>query len=320
MTGKDRARAALEAASALRERGAFDEARAELAALANHPDARALGEPTALGLPRRLHAAFLRLAKAEGDALARIGYQFHLVPPPGRFDRWTHQSADDRRALAAANRKPVPHILHQIWIGTLPVPPSAAAWAAHATRHGYGYKLWREDDLAALGLADGAAFRAMLARGDLPGAVDAARYAILATEGGIYLDCDWYPARDDLAFHDLLPLVGLTALAEDIPRHTGAGGLLLANSFLAAPAGHPVFTRLVAVLPDIVADMPKAPAWWCTGPLIFTLLARGGAVTLADARFVAAHLPRAAPFAEVEAIRARAAEADLGPLIAWKSW
>lgn len=320
MTGNDRARAALDAAAALRERGAFDEARAQLAALARDPDAQALGEHTALGLPRRLHAAFLRLAKAEGDVLARIGYQFHLVPPPGRFDRWTRFGAADRRAIAAANRRPVPHSLHQIWIGALPVPPSTIAWATHAARHGYAYKLWREDDLAALGLVDGAAFRAMLARGDLPGAVDAARYAILATEGGIYLDCDWYPARDDLAFHDLLPMVGLTALAEDIPRHTGAGGLLLANSFLAAPAAHPVFARLVEVLPEIVADMPKAPAWWCTGPLIFTLLARSGAVTLADARFVAAHLPRAAPMAEVEAICARAVDEDLGPLIAWKSW
>jgi mannosyltransferase OCH1-like enzyme len=320
MTARDRARAALEAAAELRAAGAFDAARARLIELAGDPDAQALGPQTALGLPRRLHAAFLRLAKAEGDALARAGYQFHLVPPPGRFARWTAVTPDDRRALAAANRRPVPRSLHQIWIGALPVPPAAAAWAAHAARHGYTYRLWREADLTAAGLDGAAAFRAMLARGDLPGAVDAARYAILAAEGGIYLDCDWYPARDDLAFHDLLPLTGLTALPEDIPRLTGAGGLLLANSFLAAPPGHPVFTRLVEVLPQIVADMPEAPAWWSTGPLIFTLLARNGAVALADAHFVAAHLPRGAPMAEVEAIRARAVADDLGPLIAWKSW
>jgi mannosyltransferase OCH1-like enzyme len=320
MTDRDRARAALDAAAALRQQGDFGGARAELSALSRHPDAQALGEPTALGLPRRLHAAFLRLAKAEGDALARIGYQFHLVPPPGRFARWTAVTPDDRRAIAAANRRPVPHSLHQIWIGTLPVPPSAAAWAAHAARHGYAYRLWREDDLAGLGLGEAPAYREMLARGDYPGAVDAARYAILAAEGGIYLDCDWYPARDDLAFHDLLPLIGLTALAEEIPRLTGAGALLLANSFLAAPPAHPVFIRLAEVLPEIVADMPKAPAWWSTGPLIFTLLARNGAVALADAHFVAAHLPRGAPLAEVETIRARAGAEDLGPLIAWKSW
>ncbi len=44
--------------------------------------------------------------------------------------------------------------------------------------------------------------------GDLPGAVDVARYFILHAQGGIYLDCDWYPARDDLSFADVLPLIG----------------------------------------------------------------------------------------------------------------
>ena len=98
----------------------------------------------------------------------------------------------------------------------------------------------------------------MMDRADYPGAVDVARYAILEREGGIYLDCDWYPARDDIGFHDLLPLLGLTALAEDIPRNTGAGALLLANSFIAAPPGHPVLARLTAALPAVLAEMPRA--------------------------------------------------------------
>lgn len=320
MTTRQRATEALEAAARLREAGDHAGARALLDALSRHPDAQALGERTSLGLPRRLHAALLRLAKAEGDLIARIGYQFHLVPDPARLAPFARASTSEKRAIAAANRQPVPRVLHQIWIGPLSPPPATHAWAAHAAARGYVYRLWREADLAALGLMDMPAYREMLARDDYPGAVDVARYALLEREGGIYLDCDWYPARDDLGFHDLMPLLGLTALAEDIPRNTGAGALLLANSFIGAPPGHPVLARLNAALPAVLAEMPRAPAWWSTGPLIFTLMARMGSVTLADTMLVAAALERGAPVSEVAAIRASAEGQGAGLLIGWKSW
>jgi mannosyltransferase OCH1-like enzyme len=320
MTAAERAAQALAAAEALREAGDYAGARALLDGLARHPDAAALGETTALGLPRRLHAALLRLAKTEGDVIARIGYQFHLVPDPARLAALARATTAEKRAIATANRQPVPRTLHQVWIGALPPPPATEAWAAHAAAQGYSYRIWREADLAALGFTETPACRAMLERGDLPGAVDAARYRILEREGGIYLDCDWYPARDDLGFHDLLPLTGLTAMAEDIPRQTGAGALLLANSFIAAPPGHPVLSRLNAALPAVLAEMPRAPAWWSTGPLIFTLMARMGSLTLADAGLVAATLRRGAPFAEVAALRASAEVQGTGLLIGWKSW
>ena len=111
-------------------------------------------------------------------------------------------------------------------------------------------------------------------------------------------------------------MTGLTAMAEEVPRLTGKGPVLLANSFIAAPPGHPVMVRLRAVLPLAAAAIPGAPAWWTTGPLIFTLIARDGPMTLAGAGLVAAALPRAAPFAQVEAALGR----DGGLLIAWKSW
>lgn len=54
----------------------------------------------------------------------------------------------------------------------------------------------------------------MLSEGDYPGAVDVARYILLERFGGIYLDCDWYPARDDVSFDSFLPLAGLTVFDE----------------------------------------------------------------------------------------------------------
>lgn len=317
MTAKATLDTALRAALSLGEAGDMGGAKAALDALARDPSLATLPPVTALGLNRRLHAAMLRLAKRSGDAVARAGLQALLVPPAWALAPLAATTTDDRRAIARANGQPVPRVIHQIWIGTLPVPPACAAWQAHAAAQGYAYRLWREDDIAALG-ADEGVFRARLAAGDFPGAVDAARYAILAREGGVYLDCDWYPARSDIGFHDILPLTGLTAMAEDIPRMTGKGPFLLANSFIAAPPGHPVLLRLQAVLPLAAQAIPGAPAWWTTGPLIFTLVARGGALTLADAGLVAATLPRAAPFAAVA--QAMAEARDGGLLIGWKSW
>ncbi len=297
----------------------FSDARDILDQLSRESDRHLMGETTVLGLPRRLHSAFLRLAKAEGNAVSRTGYQYLLVPPPDVFAPYGRFSTEERRLIAAKNRQAVPKCIHQIWIGDKPVPVSTGAWADHAKTNGLDYILWREADLEREGISSNPIFARMLADGDYPGAVDVARYIILAKFGGIYLDCDFYPARDDLSFFDVLPMIGLTAFGEDVPRKTGQGTLLLANSFIAAPPGHPVFSRMLDAFPEILTTLPKAPAWWATGPLIFTVVARAGSVSLAAAHFVAALLPDRAPFSDVEAARARA-DADDGLLIAWKSW
>ncbi|QCL85779.1 mannosyltransferase [Agrobacterium pusense] len=279
-----------------------------------------MGEQTVLGLPRRLHAARLRLAKAEGDMVARIGYQYTLVPPPQVLEKYARFSVEERRTINLKSREDVPRLIHQIWIGEKSPPMSVEAWAAHALKHGYDYRLWREADLEREGVFANSVFNRMLSEGDYPGAVDVARYILLERFGGIYLDCDWYPARDDVSFDSFLPLAGLTAFDEKTPRNTGQGSMLLANSFIAAPAAHPVFRKMLAAFPDILEEMPRAPAWWSTGPLIFTVIARQGSISLAPAAFVAASVPDRTPFDTVDAIRRDLAKDAGGLLIAWKSW
>lgn len=320
MTDRESYKARLKAAEGLREAGRLDDALDILNALAADPGSHVLGPKTILGLPRKLHSAFLKVAKRQGDIVRRVGYQHTLVPPPQLLAPYGQFSRTERAALAEAGRQPVPRVLHQVWIGAGDLPVSTSAWADHAGRHGYQYRLWREADLRAAGIDGHPVYAAMLAIGDLPGAVDVARYLILDRFGGIYLDCDWYPARAGLAFHDLLPLTGLTALAEDTPRDTGTGSLLLTNSLIAAPPGHPAFGRILEALPGAAAALPGAPAWWATGPLLFTVVCRGGAVTIADAGIVAGALPRRAPLADVLALCERAERADGGLLVAWKPW
>lgn len=311
--------AQLNEARQLQNEGRYAQAHALLLSLVAADDAHLMGEETVLGLPRRLHAARLRLAKAEGDRIATIGYQYTLVPSPQKMEKYARFSTEERRKIGLKSREDVPRLIHQIWIGEKIPPVSIEAWAAHASKNGYDYRLWREADLEREGVFSNTVFKAMLDEGDYPGAVDVARYILLERYGGIYLDCDWYPARDDVSFDTFLPLVGLTAFDEKTPRDTGQGSMLLANSFIAAPAGHPVFAKMLESFPGVLSDMPRAPAWWSTGPLIFTVIARAGSISLAPATFVAASLPDRAPMEAVEALRRGLTDAN-GLLIAWKSW
>ncbi len=310
----------LRAAATLRMQGQFQAAREVLTALSRDPQAKLLGHNTSLGLPRRLQSALLKLAKAEKDAVQSIGYQFHLVPPPALLSPYTQFTSAERRAIAKANSEPIPRKIHQIWIGPDDAPIGTNAWQAHAQTQGYEYQLWNDDNLNELGLNENPVYADMLQKGDYPGAVDVARYLILEKLGGLYLDSDWYPTRNDLGFHDFIPMIGLTAMAEDVPRNTGKGGLLLANSMLATPPNHPVFKRLTTTLHNVMNALPNAPAWWTTGPLIFTLMARGGSVTLADADLVAGKLPQETPLPSVERWCQQAQAQDKGLLLAWKSW
>lgn len=279
-----------------------------------------LGPPTAIGLPRKLHSARLKLAKIAKDRLRVTGLQFTLVPDPAVMADVARFSGAERRLIARLAGEKVPRILHQVWIGDLPQPPAVEAWRRHCAAHDMEYRLWDADALRAAGFDDRLSFRDMMARKDYPGAADVARYLVLERFGGIYMDADWYPARDDAGFEDYMALVGFIAVAADIPRLTSAGGLLIANAFIATPPNHPVIRRIIEAMPRVMEALPDAPAWWSTGPLIFTNACRGAGVTLATVDMMAAVLPRRAPFCDVEAARAEAMRTDGGFLIDWKSW
>lgn len=279
-----------------------------------------LGPPTVLGLPRKLHSARLKLAKIAKDRLRITGLQFTLVPDPAVMADVARFSGAERRAIAKLAGEKVPRVLHQVWIGDLPAPPAIEAWRRHCAAHGMDYRLWDADALLSEGFDAHPSFRDMMARKDYPGAADVARYLVLEKFGGLYMDADWYPARDDAGFEDFIALVGFTAIAADIPRLTSAGGLLIANAFIATPPRHPVIRRVIEAMPGVMAALPDAPAWWSTGPLIFTNACRGAGVTLATVDMMAAVLPRRAPFADVQAAREEAMRTDGGFLIDWKSW
>lgn len=274
-----------------------------------------MGPDSVAGIPRRLHAARLRLAGAQGDQIAKLGWQAMQGPALDCLLPLAQFSPEERRLAAQMAQTPVPRLLHQIWIGPRARPVTLNAWQAWCAMNGREYRLWDEAALATLGVAQDPTYRQMLAQGDYPGAVDVARYLVLQAQGGIYLDADFHPARDDTDFDDYLPPTGLSALTEDTPRITGRGSLLLTNALIAAPAAHPAIAALIRTLPAAMAAIPNAPAWWVTGPLIFTLFARLCPLGIAAHDIVAGRLPRGAPAAELQ--RFRNAQ---GLLIDWKCW
>lgn len=320
MAANPRLVAEIREAVALARQGQSAEAAARLLRIATDPEAGSLGPLTALGLPRKLHSAWVRLAKAEGDPARIAGLQATAIPPEALLSDLFAVDAAGRAAHVAAAANPVPRCLHQVWVGG-PPPAACEAWAGYAARHGWAYRLWDEPALVDAGITADPLWQAMRKAGDLPGAVDVARYHILGRMGGLYLDCDWYPARADLAPEAFIPCQGLSVIAERVPRMVAGGSFLLSNALVAAPVGHPALAHLLAVLPAAAGRMAGAPAWWSTGPLTFTLAARRGPVTVLDGGIVAGHLPRGAALSDAQDMAETFGQSGVdGLLITWKSW
>ncbi len=276
-----------------------------------------LGPRTALGMPRKLQAVRLRLAKARGDDVAKIGLQYHLVPPVDVLGPLFEVDAVERQVLVAAAGHEVPKVLHQIWIGG-PPPETTEIWRTYAASVGWEYSLWGEDALADLGVYDNPVFENRIARDDLPGAVDVARYHVLVKHGGLYLDCDWVPVSTAPP-EAHIPLRGLSVTAETTPRLTGTGSPFLNNSVIAAPPDHPAILRLLERLPEVIRRLPTGPAWWVTGPLAFTLACRVGPITVLDAALSTETLTGSRQEIDLEITKLRE-EGSSAFLAGWKPW
>lgn len=123
-----------------------------------------------------------------------------------------------------------------------------AGWQTMHAGRGWTYRLWREADIDALGLrnrdlydraADLAPDNAWAFR------TDVARYEILLSQGGVYLDCDIEPRK---------PLD--TILATEVPSFAAweTPGRWVSNAVIGAEAGSPLLAALVSELPINVCD------------------------------------------------------------------
>ncbi|OAN57299.1 glycosyltransferase [Sphingomonas sp. TDK1] len=145
---------------------------------------------------------------------------------------------------------------HRIWFGTRPIPAAYEAyWQAWQRQYPDGeFITWTDRDLDQFALSKPALdrFTSHVSRADL------ARYEILYTHGGIYLDCDILP------YNHFVPeelCAELTVCNEtEATEYCSIG-------FIGAPAGHPIFRDLIDHI--LAAEPDETRPNVTTGPWLF---------------------------------------------------
>jgi mannosyltransferase OCH1-like enzyme len=159
-------------------------------------------------------------------------------------------------APTADNAPGAPTIFHRIWFGTRPIPAAYEAyWQAWQRQFPDSeFRTWTDRDLDRLTLSRPGLdrFASHVSRADL------ARYEILYTHGGIYLDCDIMPyahfVPEELCRE-------LTVCNEtEATEYCSIG-------FIGAPAGHPIFRDLIDHI--LAAEPDESRPNVTTGPWLF---------------------------------------------------
>lgn len=151
----------------------------------------------------------------------------------------------------------IPRILHFIWIGTAPLPHAAlqniSKW--RELHPGWDVKLWRNDEVAALGkLENQAAFDSLpswAAKSDI------LRLEILARFGGVYVDCA-----------DFEPLKNIEPLIKDAECFVGweVDGKMMNNAIIGATPKHGAVLAAMDNLPAHLLTADNRDAAYATGP------------------------------------------------------
>lgn len=170
----------------------------------------------------------------------------------------------------------IPTTIHHVWVGG-PLPDHLAAYVGSWDRHhpGWEHRLWTERDLPPLQNHDLYDRAPELVPVDAIGQLrsDIARYEILLTYGGLYVDCDTEalrPVDESLAGHDAW------AAAEDANW--------VGNTYLACTPGHPVMRALVDGLAASVARNAGRRPNRMTGPRYLTPIWRAHGCHIARQR------------------------------------
>lgn len=154
----------------------------------------------------------------------------------------------------------IPKIIHQIWLGS-PVPevfePLMRSWIEHHCGREWRYKLWRDEDVAKLGLHNQTFYDATDNYGVKS---DIARLEIIYRYGGVYVDMDYECLQPLDALHYVYDFY--TALQ---PLDTSF--VQLGSALFGARPGHPIIKQCILGIKESWHEKgaPKK-----TGPVHFT--------------------------------------------------
>ena len=158
---------------------------------------------------------------------------------------------------SAADGAPTPNVLHQIWWqGEAAIPdensPMRKSWAANHPQ--WTIKLWDEASATALINTTYSWFAPTFHA--LPSKIqkaDAARYAILHAEGGVYVDMDieaFLPLDSVLVPKGAPPTAHLF---EEPATHWDAHDTVISNGMMAAPVAHPLLLAAMRSIRPVAA-------------------------------------------------------------------
>lgn len=92
-----------------------------------------------------------------------------------------------------AGQTPIPKIIHQIWLGTNPIPTEWMKTVEDfADKYGYKYMLWKESSIGELGIDEFPGLSTLYDtfKKHLAGKADIIRLLVLYKYGGVYIDAD----------------------------------------------------------------------------------------------------------------------------------
>jgi Glycosyltransferase sugar-binding region containing DXD motif len=153
-------------------------------------------------------------------------------------------------------RQRIPRVFHRIWLGPDAMPEAERRFGETWARHhpDWEHRLWRDDDLAEVGVPV-----EIVARAKSPVELsDVARFHILARHGGVYVDTD---------FECLRPLDPLLKGVDAFASFQRPGEVAI--GVLGATAGHSAFRRAAELVTETFGRAPLPAA---TGPPFFTHL------------------------------------------------
>lgn len=111
----------------------------------------------------------------------------------------------------------IPRILHQIWLGSHPLPKYTESWERYAADHQWEYRLWREKEIDEFGLKWRSLYDSTVS---LHERSDLARIEILSRFGGFYFDCDMISSGTPLESFIPIDHVHFVGVPEYYPDNT----------------------------------------------------------------------------------------------------
>ena len=163
--------------------------------------------------------------------------------------------------------KPIPKIIHQIWIGTKPRPKEwMDTWSeGFCKKYKWKYMLWDNEAVEKMSIKNIQEFNNATS---FQQKSDILRYEILYRYGGFYLDADMIWMKESFETHMSLKdgFIGVKepySLAYDTIKSP-----YLANGFFGCAKGHDILKMCIKKLPGFFAKGGRA--WQTTGPVLLS--------------------------------------------------